>query len=92
MNIFKKKNPPDSVILGSPTRAGCPKRVLQVFRFDDGRLWNVLGTVSPGGREVFVVWDARGHAYVCHERERKFDLLIPDQRENKTRHDRRHLH
>ena len=77
VDILKRKRPPDAVILASPTRAGCPKRVIQVFRFPDGKLWNVLGTVSPGGREIFVVWDTRGHAYVGNEREKKFDLLIP---------------
>ncbi|MDR1274516.1 MAG: hypothetical protein LBK12_08200, partial [Odoribacteraceae bacterium] len=63
-------------ISGAPTRAGCPKRVLEVFRLGNGRLWEILGTVSPGGRELFVVWKPSGKAYVCDEREERFDLIF----------------
>jgi hypothetical protein len=78
MTLLKQQQPTptDDQIAGALTRAGCPKRVLEVFRLSDGRLWEVIGTVSPGGRELFVVWKANGKAYVCDEREERFDLIF----------------
>lgn len=60
----------------APTRGGYSKEIYEVIRMKDKTVWNIIGVVFLGDRKIFVIWERNGQAYVCHERDRKFDLLL----------------
>lgn len=77
--LFRKKKErlrQEARFMEAQTRCGFRKEIFEVIRTKDGTVWNIIGVVFLRERRIFVIWEKNGRAYVCHTRERDFDLLL----------------